>query len=209
LLEDIRLLHGESSGTYGSRRIYAVLRGHGRRIGRSWIERLTRRAGLRGLAARLRRTRTIDSRHGYPIAWNRLGRNFMARRPTRSGSPTRPTSPPAKAGSILPASRLRTRKLVGWSTRETLHTEVAIDALNMAIERQQPAPGLIRHSDRGIQYAAEAYRLASAWSGITPSMSRKGDCWGNARMESFHTLKTERRRMGCPARSPESGAREE
>lgn len=63
----------------------------------------------------------------------------------------------------------------------------------MAVERQRPAPGLIHHSDRGIQYAAEAYRSALARSGITPSMSRKGDCWDNAPMESFfHTLKTER-----------------
>ena len=79
------------------------------------------------------------------------------------------------------------------SCLETLHAQIALDALNMAIQRQRPAPGLIHHSDRGIQYAAEAYRQALAGSGITPSMSRKGDCWDNAPMESFfHTLKTER-----------------
>ena len=88
---------------------------------------------------------------------------------------------------------MHTRKIVGWSMRQTLHTEIALDALNMAVERQRPAPGLIHHSDRGIQYAAEAYRSALARSGVTPSMSRKGDCWDNAPMESFfHTLKTER-----------------
>jgi putative transposase len=88
---------------------------------------------------------------------------------------------------------MHTRKIVGWSMRETLHTEIALDAIDMAIKRQRPAPGLIHHSDRGIQYAAEAYRQALATSGITPSMSRKGDCWHNAPMESFfHTLKTER-----------------
>jgi putative transposase len=77
--------------------------------------------------------------------------------------------------------------------RETLHTEIALEALTMAIVRQRPAPGLIHHSDRGIQYAAEPYRLALARSGITPSMSRKGDCLDNAPMESFfHSLKTER-----------------
>ena len=77
--------------------------------------------------------------------------------------------------------------------RERLYTEIALEALNMAIERQRPAPGLIHHSDRGIQYAAEAYRHVLARSGITPSMSRKGDCLDNAPMESFfHTLKTER-----------------
>ena len=77
--------------------------------------------------------------------------------------------------------------------RETLHTEIALEALTMAIKRQPPSPGLIHHSDRGIQYAAEAYRRVLAGFGITPSMSRKGDCLDNAPMESFfHTLKTER-----------------
>ena len=88
---------------------------------------------------------------------------------------------------------MHTRKIVGWCMRQSLHAEIAIDALTMAIERQRPAPGLIHHSDRGIQYAAEAYRQTLATSGISPSMSRKGDCWDNAPMESFfHTLKTER-----------------
>jgi putative transposase len=89
LLDDIRLIHAESSGTYGSPRVHAILRGHGRQVGRSRIERLMRRAGIRGLAALPRRARTTDSRHGYPIAPNRLGRNFrqpssepdLARRP--------------------------------------------------------------------------------------------------------------------------------
>ena len=77
--------------------------------------------------------------------------------------------------------------------RDTLHTEIALEALAMAVERQRPQPGLIHHSDRGIQYAAEGYRKALARSGIIPSMSRKGDCWDNASMESFfHTLKIER-----------------
>ncbi len=77
--------------------------------------------------------------------------------------------------------------------RQTLHAEIATDALNMAIQRQRPPPGLIHHSDRGIQYAAEAYRQILAGSGISPSMSRKGNCWDNAPMENFfHTLKTER-----------------
>ena len=77
--------------------------------------------------------------------------------------------------------------------RQTLHAEIAIDALNMAIQRQRPPPGLIHHSDRGIQYAAGSYRQVLAGSGISPSMSRKGNCWDNAPMESFfHTLKTER-----------------
>ena len=88
---------------------------------------------------------------------------------------------------------MRTRKLVGWSRRETLHARIALEALTMAIERQTSSPELIHLSERGIPYAAETYRSALTRSGITPSMSRKGDCWDNAPMESFfHTLKIQR-----------------
>jgi putative transposase len=194
LLDDIRLIHAESSGTYGSPRVHAVLRGHGRRVGRSRIERLMRRAGLRGLAALPRRARTTDSRHGYPIAPNRLARNFQAAAPNQIWLADLTYIPTGEGWLYLAAILdMHTRKIVGWSMRQTLHTEIALEALHMAIERQRPPPGLIHHSDRGIQYAAEAYRQALAASGISPSMSRKGDCWDNAPMESFfHTLKTER-----------------
>ena len=194
LLEDIRRIHADSSGTYGSPRVHAVLRRRGRRIGRSRIERLMRHAGLRGLAALPRRTRTTDSRHSYPIAPNRLGRNFVAGRPGQIWLADLTYIPTGEGWLYLAAVMdLHTRKIVGWSMRERLYTEIALEALNMAIERQRPAPGLIHHSDRGIQYAAEAYRQALARSGISPSMSRKGDCLDNAPMESFfHTLKTER-----------------
>src|SRR3954462_5018849 len=91
--------------------------------------------------------------------------------------------------------------------RETLHTEIALEALTMAIQRQRPPPGLIHHSDRGIQYAAEAYRRVLARAGITPSMSRKGDCLDNAPMESFfHTLKIERVHHRIYATRPTHGA---
>jgi len=194
LLDDIRLIHAESSGTYGSPRVHAVLRGHGRRVGRSRIERLMRRAGLRGLAALPRRTRTTDSRHAYPIAPNRIARDFSAARPNQVWLADLTYIATGEGWLYLAAILdMHTRKIVGWCMRQTLHAEIAIDALNMAIQRQRPAHGLIHHSDRGIQYAAEAYRTVLAAAGITPSMSRKGDCWDNAPMESFfHTLKTER-----------------
>jgi transposase InsO family protein len=194
LLDDIARIHAESHGTYGSPRVHAVLRGHGRRVGRSRIERLMRRAGLRGLAALPRRARTTDSRHDYPIAPNRLARNFNAARPNQVWLADLTYIPTGEGWLYLAAILdMHTRKIVGWSMRQTLHAEIAIDALNMAIQRQRPPPGLIHHSDRGIQYAAEAYRQTLATSEITPSMSRKGNCWDNAPMESFfHTLKTER-----------------
>jgi hypothetical protein len=105
LTEDIRLIHAESCGTYGSPRVHAVLRGHGRRVGRSQVERLVRRAGLRGLAALPRRTRTTDSRHGYPIAPPTGSPATSRRRPlARSGSPISPIFRRGKVGSIWPAS---------------------------------------------------------------------------------------------------------
>jgi putative transposase len=194
LLADIRRIHEESSGCYGSPRVHAVLRGHGRRIGRARIERLMRRAGLRGLAALPCRARTTDSRHSYPIAPNRIGRHFVAPAPNQIWMADLTYIQTGEGWLYLAAILdLHTRKIVGWSMRETLHTEIALEALGMAIARQRPAPGLIHHSDRGIQYAAEAYRSALARSGVIPSMSRKGDCLDNAPMESFfHTLKTER-----------------
>jgi putative transposase len=147
-----------------------------------------------GLAALPRRARTTDSRHGYPIAPNRLARNFQAAAPNQIWLADLTYIPTGEGWLYLAAILdMHTRKIVGWSMRQTLHTEIALEALHMAIERQRPPPGLIHHSDRGIQYAAEAYRQALAASGISPSMSRKGDCWDNAPMESFfHTLKTER-----------------
>ena len=194
LIDDIRLIHAESSGTYGSPSVHATLRRHGRRVGRARIERLMRRAGLRGLAALPRRTRTTNSRHTYPIAPNRLGRDFATVAPNQVWLADLTSIPTGEGWLYLAAVLdLSTRKIVGWSMRETLHTEIATEALTMAIERQRPSPGLIHHSDRGIQYAAEAYRQRLAQSGITPSMSRRGDCLDNAPMESFfHTLKTER-----------------
>ena len=110
-----------------------------------------RRAGLRGLAALPRRTRTTDSRHGYPIAPNRLARNFQAAAPGQVWLADL-TYIPTGEGWLYLAGILdmQSRKLVGWSMRDTLHAQIALGALTMAIERQKPAPGLIHHSDRDI-----------------------------------------------------------
>ena len=194
LLEDIRLAHAESGGAYGAPRVHAVLRGHGRRVGRHRVARLMRRAGLRGLAALPRRVRTTDSRHDHPIAPNRIGRNFEAAAPNQVWLGDLTYVRTGEGWLYLAAILdLHTRKIVGWSMRETLHAEIALEALDMAVQRQRPAPGLICHTDRGIQYACEPYREALAAAKITPSMSRKGNCLDNAPMESFfHSLKVER-----------------
>ena len=194
LLADIRRVHAESGGCYGAPRVHAVLRSTGRRVGRHRIARLMRRNGLRGLAALPRRVRTTDSRHAYPIAPNRLRRNFAATAPNQVWLADLTYIRTGEGWLYLAALiDMHTRKVVGWSMRETLHASIALEALQMAIERQRPGPGLLHHSDRGIQYAADEYRQALAKAAITPSMSRKGNCLDNAPMESFfHTLKVER-----------------
>ena len=153
-----------------------------------------RAAGLRGLVAIPRRVRTTDSRHNYPIAPNRLRRNFTATAPNQVWLADLTCIRTGEGWLFLAALiDLHTRKVAGWSMCETLHASIALEALHRAINRQRPAPGLIRHSDRGIQHAADEYRQALAAAKIRPSMSRKGNCPDNAPMESFfHTLKVER-----------------
>jgi putative transposase len=194
LLAEIRDIHADSGGTYGSPGIHAMLRSLGRAIGRSRVARLMRAGGLRGLAALPRRVRTTDSRHSYPIAPNRIGRSFTASTPDQVWLADLTCVPTGEGWLYLAALiDMHTRKVVGWAMRETLHAGIAVEALRMAIERQRPAPGLIQHSGRGVQYAADAYRQVLAAAGITPSMSRRGNCLDNAPMESFfHTLKVER-----------------
>ena len=194
LLGTIRAIHAESGGAYGAPRVHAVLRSHGRRVGRHRIARLMRGAGLRGLAAIPRRVRTTDSRHDHPIAPNRLRRNFTATAPNQVWLADLTYIRTGEGWLFLAALiDMFTRKVVGWAVRDTLHADIALEALAMAVERQRPAPDLIHHSDRGVQYAADDYRKALGAAGITPSMSRKGNCFDNAPMESFfHTLKVER-----------------
>ena len=177
LLEEIRMIHTTSSCTYGSPRVQAVLRAHGRRIGCARIAKLMQRAGIRGLAALPRQTRTTDSRHDYPIASHLLARNFTTTQPNRVWLADI-TYVSTKEGRLYVAGilDLGARKLVDWSMSETLHAEGTLEVLRMAVDRQRSPTGLIHHSDRGIQYGPETCRRDPATANITPSMSRKGDC---------------------------------
>jgi putative transposase len=193
LLETIRRIHAAHCGRYGSPRVYAALRAQGHRVSRGRIERLMRRHGIRALARRRFRPATTDSRHDWPIAPNLLRQQFMAPAPNRVWLADI-TYIPTDEGWLYLATvlDLATRKVVGWSMRDHLRTELTLGALIMAAQRQRPGPGLIHHSDRGSQYAAEAYTRALALIGAKASMSRTGCCYDNAPMESFfHSLKVE------------------
>ena len=152
-----------------------------------------RHHGIRAQRPRAFRVCTTDSNHTLPVAPNLLDRNFTATRPNEVWV-TDLTYVPTDEGWLYLAVVLDlfSRKVVGWAMRDHMRTELPLAALTMAIQRQRPAPGLLHHSDRGSQYASAEYRKVLKSHGIVPSMSRKGNCWDNAPMESFFgTAKSE------------------
>lgn len=194
LLDDIKRVHRDNHQCYGSPRIHIELTAQGRGASRGRIERLMRRHGVRAIMARPRRARTTDSRHDLPVAPNLLGRDFLAAAPNRIWLADITYVETGEGWLYLSTVMdLYSRRIVGWAMRDHLRTELPLAALQMAVSAQRPGPGLIHHSDRGVQYASHDYREALATGGITASMSRKANCYDNAPMESFfHTLKTER-----------------
>ena len=188
----IRAAHVGSRGRYGSPRVHAELRAHGRRVGRKRVARLMR--GM-GLSARRKRRfrRTTDSAHAFPVAPNLLGRNFTAVAPGRVWLADITYIWTAEGWLYLAVVLdLFSRQVVGWAMADHLGHDLALAALDMAIARRRPAAGLVHHSDRGVQYCAHGYRRRLAEHGMLCSMSRIGDCWDNAPMESFFaTLKGE------------------
>ncbi len=148
-----------------------------------------------GLSARRKRRfrRTTDSAHAFPVAPNLLGRDFTASAPGRVWLADLTYIRTAEGWLYLAVVLdLFSRRVVGWAMAAHLGHELALAALDMAIARERPAPGLLHHSDRGVQFAAHGYRRRLRLHGMLCSMSRKGDCWDNAPMESFFaTLKGE------------------
>lgn len=200
----IAAVHQQSRETYGSPRITIELRAQGERVGRHRVARLMRQAGLRGRQKRRYRVRTTDSRHSHPIAPNRLATLPVPTQPDRVWVSDL-TYVPTDEGWLYVAGVLDrcSRCLVGWAMGATLDTAVPLAALLMALRQRQPGPGLIHHSDRGVQYASADYRSVLAAHGLVASMSRQGNCYDNATMEAFwSSLKNElihRRRFATRA----------
>jgi len=193
LLDDIQRVHAHHRERYGAPRIHAELRAEGQIISRKRIERVMRRHGIRARAPRRYRLCTTDSKHSLPVAANLLDQNFVAERPNQVWLADITYIPTGEGWLYLAVILdLFTRKVVGWAMRDNMRAELTIAALNMAIQRRRPGPGLTHHSDRGSQYAAGDYRDILRAAAVTQSMSRKANCWDNAPMESFFgTLKTE------------------
>jgi putative transposase len=188
----IRAIHVHSRGTYGRSRVRRQLNAENFEVGKQRVARLMHEMGLRGLPKK-RFRRTTDSRHGHAVAPNVLGRNFKAEKANQFWA-TDITFIRTWEGWLYLAVILDlfSRRVVGWAAQPHLLTELALEALHMALGRRLPEAGLVHHSDRGIQYAALAYQAVLDKHGIVCSMSRKGDCWDNAVTESFFgTLKTE------------------
>jgi putative transposase len=193
LVEAMREIHGQRhKRSYGSPRMQRELVAQGHRVSENTVARLMRQSGLRATTARKFR-HTTDSNHRLPVAQNVLDRQFQATGPNQKWVSDITYVWTDEGWLYLAAVEdLYSRKVVGWSLGERLTSELVNEALRMAIGRQLPTVDLMAHSDRGSQYASGSYQRLLASRGITCSMSRKGNCWDNAPMESFFaTLKKE------------------
>jgi transposase InsO family protein len=185
-------IHERTRGAYGVPRVHAELKEQGLAIGRNRVARIMCGRGLSGRRKRPFRI-TTDSKHSFPIAPNLLERDFTAATPNRVWV-TDMTYILTREGWLYLAAiiDLFSRRVVGWSMSDRIDTQLAISALQMALKSRKPERGLVHHSDRGCQYASEAYQRVLRANGIVGSMSRKGDCWDNAVAESFFgSLKNE------------------
>jgi putative transposase len=192
LVTRLRVLHAESRRTYGRPRLHRALRACGICIGEKRVRRLMQVAGL--IAHGRRRFRcTTDSQHMQAVVANHLARRFTVAELDRVWAADMTALWTREGWCYLAVVLdLASRRVVGWAVRATLATELVLAALQMAIGRRRVRPGLIHHSDRGTQYASVAYQRVLAHYGIVPSMSRVGNCWDNAPVESFFSgLKAE------------------
>jgi transposase InsO family protein len=187
----IRLIHADSRGTYGSPRVLRALREGGVRVGRNRVMRLMRAEQLRGRPRRrFRRTTQTDGTAAPP--GNVLARRFTVPGPNQVWAGDLTALPTGQGWLYLAVLLdLWSRRVVGWAVRTTLETDLVIAAWHMAVGRRQTVPHL-HHSDRGAQYTSDAYQGLLAHHQVRCSMSRPGNCWDNAPVESFfRTLKVE------------------
>lgn len=193
LVVQIRQVHAESSGTYGSPRVHAELADREIEVCLNTVAKLMRQEQIRSVRRKRFAAQTTDAGHDCPVAPNVLDRDFAAGAPDRKWCCDITYVPTAEGFLYVAAVMdLCSRRIVGWAMADHLRTELCLAALGMALESRRPEAGLVHHSDRGVQYASGDYAAALEARGIVASMSRSGDCYDNAAMESFwSTLKTE------------------
>lgn len=191
-MRDIKTIHQRSRRSYGSPRIYDELVARGIRVGKNRVAKLMRRHHI--YSQRKRRWRkTTDSKHDLQISPNLVQRQFDVAEPNRVWAADL-TYIWTTAGWLYLAVviDLFSRRVIGWSMADHMRTELVANALKMAINRRGTTQGVIHHSDRGCQYASGDFRQLLKDNELISSMSRVGDCWDNAVVESFFgTLKLE------------------
>jgi len=194
LTDRIREIHRRPHhNNYGAPRVHRELLAQGCVCNRKTVEKLMCQAGIHARTCRRFRVTTTNSRHSLPIAPNRLARQFQPAACHQAWTMDI-TYIPTDEGWLYLAlvEDLYSRKIVGWAMSERIDSELVAAALNMALEQERPAAGLLAHSDRGVQYASDRFQALLAQQGIVCSMSRKANCWDNAPTESLvATLKKE------------------
>ena len=192
LLERMQQLHRQTKARYGAIKVWRALLALGMACGRHRVARLRRQHGL--LAQRVRRFRVGIEHHQFaPPAPNRLQQVFVAPAPNRIWAGDL-TAIATRAGWVYLAVilDLYSRRVIGWAMSPRPDQHVALTALQMALMHRRPRPGLIHHTDQGATYTSVAYQRRLAQAGLVASMSRKGNCYDNAVVESFFsTLKNE------------------
>ncbi len=193
LMREMRRIHEESDGTYGSPRMHTELQARGHEVGRHRVARLMRQACLRGSITK--RYRMPSGRRAVgPVAGNVLNRDFRPHSPNQVWAGDITYVRTAEGWLYLAVVLdLYSRRVVGWSMQSRIGQDLVIAALSMALWQRQPRPGLLHHSDRGSQYTGDAFQQLLVDHGIRCSMSGQGNCFDNACVESFFaTLKRER-----------------
>jgi transposase InsO family protein len=189
LLTRISWLFFDACQRYGSPKITKLLRREGWTVSQRLVSKIMSENGLRSCVSRKFKVTTTDSNHTSPIAPNVLNQKFVTTAPNKVWV-TDITYIPCHEGRLYLASvlDLYTRKIVGWKLADHMRTDLVLDALDQAYASQKPKKDLIHHSDRGSQYASEDYRKRLRKYKMKASMSRKGNCYDNACIESFHSV---------------------
>jgi transposase InsO family protein len=192
LKQKIVKIYYNSRRTYGSPRIHQKLLREGYQVSKKRIERLMQELNICAVAKKKYRA-TTDSKHTQPVAANHLNRNFRVNKPNQVWVADITYIYTQEGWLYLSTIMdLYSRKIIGWSLKNRITLDLVIEALNMAIKQRKPSSILLLHSDWGSQYASYCYQVLLKRYGILCSMSRKGNCWDNAVMESFYrTLKVE------------------
>jgi len=204
----IRSIFNESKKTYGSRRIVRDLKSKGYNMGRYRVRSLMRKLELKAKTPKRYRV-TTDSNHSYLVATNLVNRQFTVEAPNKVWTADITYLWTLDGWSYLAVILdLFSRQVVGWAVDKHMKVELVLDALRMAYWRRRPAPGLIHHSDRGIQYACHRYQQQLQQFKMVPSMCRKGDCWDNAPTERFFRSLKHEHLLSCRLATRQAAKRE-